>query len=370
MNGKECMIQTFHSRPIRRAAWIGLLASAIACAAANAATVRAWPTAVVVDDQIRIADVCELDGFVPEDYERVRALVVAAAPKPGGSTLVQIRDLKDALAAGGVNLAQVLVKGASRCAITRPLVPVPEVKAEPAVKAAAQTAAPPQARTLRDAVEAFFHREIGRMDGTVRVQFGRTAQPILDLCEPEFSFDVRRRTGRLLGMAGIDVTVRRDGDVVQIVPMMVTVSFAHPVVVARRGINAKAAVQPDDVQVIDMTFTQFSQIGLSNAAEAIGQRAKRFIAAGDTIHARNLEPVPIVHRGQIVQVHSLEGGVKIVTAAKAMQSGAYGASIELRSHDGRRRMITAVVTGPGRAEIRPPAPREGDGKILLAGVGE
>ena len=74
-----------------------------------------------------------------------------------------------------------------------------------------------------------------------------------------------------------------------------------------------------------------------------------------------------MHRGQTVDVHTVVGGVKIVTAAKAMESGAYGDVIELRSHDGKRTTITAVVTGARRVEVRGPGQNE-DEKTLLAGV--
>ncbi len=370
MNGKECNYPFVFSRTMRRVALVGACVSAIACAAAQGATVRAWATAVVVDDQIRVADVCDLHGFTPDEYERIRGLVVAPAPKPGGSVYVKIWDVKEALGRAKVNLAAVLVKGASRCAVTRPLVPAPPPVAAPVAPVDPTSPATPGTRTLRQAVIEHFRNEIGREDGTVNVQFGRTAQPVLDLSEPEFSFVVRRRSGRLLGMTTVEVTVRRDGKTVQVVPIVATVSYSHPVLVARRAINAKAMIQTNDVQVIDMTFTQFTQMGLSEVAEALGQRARQFIPAGDPIQAHQLEPVPIVHRGEIVEVHSVAGGVTVVTAAKAMQSGAFGDVIELRTHDGKRRTITGVVTGPRRVQVHMPPQREENGKVYLAGGGE
>jgi len=177
---------------------------------------------------------------------------------------------------------------------------------------------------------------------------------------------VTRRSARSLGLVSLDVAVRRAGQTVQVVPMAVTVSLTRPVVVARRAINAQAPIRAEDLHVVEMTFTQVGQAGLAEAQRAIGQRAKRFIAAGETLHLRMLEPVPLVHRGQIVEVHTLAGGVRLVTAAKAMQSGAFGDLIELRSHDGAKRRLTAVVTGPRRAEVRPGGARTDDEKTLLA----
>ncbi|UCG15724.1 MAG: flagellar basal body P-ring formation protein FlgA [Phycisphaerales bacterium] len=372
MSCKECSQVSLFSRPVRRAAMIALCLLAPAYAAAHAESVRAWPTAVVVDDDIRVADVCMLQGFDAEAHERVTAIVVAPAPKPGGSSLVHLDDIRSALVRNGVNLATVIVKGASRCAVTRPGVAVRPASPGGADRVPEQASDDRNApgRTLRQAVRDFFREQVERAGGTLNLTFGRTAKPVLDLSEPEFEFVVRRRSGRTLGMVSLEVVVRRQGKTVQVVPMVVTASFTKPVVVAQRSINAKATVSPQDVQVVDMTFTQFNQAGLSDPARAIGQRARRFIAAGETIHLRQLEPVPLVHRGQIVDVHAMVGGVRVVTSAKAMQSGAYGDVIELRSHDGKRRTISAVVTGPRRVEVRPAGAKDRDGGILLAGAAE
>lgn len=364
MNGKECTTSFLFSRPVQRAAIAALCLWALACAAARAESVRAWPTAVIVDDQVRIGDVCDLEGFDAETYERVRDIVITDAPQPGGSVQITLDHVRAAMAREGVNLATVVVKGASRCAVTRP-----EGRAVPAdAPADPQAAAAASARTLRQAVQDFFQQELAETDGRVNVQFGRTAEPVLDLSEPEFEFVVSRRSARSLGLVSLEVAVRREGKTVQVVPMPVTVSLTRPVVVARRAINAQAPIRAEDLQLVEMTFTQVGQAGLTEPQRAVGQRAKRFIAAGETLHLRMLEPVPLVHRGQIVDVHTLAGGIRLVTAAKAMQSGAFGDLIELRSHDGAKRTLTAVVTGPRRVEVKPGGAQTEDDKTMLAGA--
>ncbi len=364
MNGKECTRSFLFSRPVQRAAIAALCLWALACAAARAECVRAWPTAVIVDDHVLVGDVCDLEGFDAEAYGRVRDIVITDAPQPGGSVQITLDHVRTALAREGVNLATVLVKGASRCAVTRP-----EGRAAPvAAPAGSKVAAAVPARTLRQAVQDFFGQELLGTDGRVDVQFGRTAEPVLDLSEPEFEFVVSRRSARPLGLVSLEVAVRREGRTVQVVPMAVTVSLTRPVVVARRAINAQAPIRAEDLQVVDMTFTQVGQAGLAEPQRAVGQRAKRFIAAGESLHPRMLEPVPLVHRGQIVDVQTLAGGVRLVTAAKAMQSGAFGDLIEVRSHDGARRTLTAVVTGPRRVEVRSGSARAEDDRTLLAGA--
>lgn len=336
--------------------------------AAQADVLRAWPTAVVVEDSIRVADVCDLQGFEPQPYARIRDLVVASAPPPGGSTVIRLDEIRAALARNGVNMASVIVKGASHCAVSRPqaAVPAPAAASDPPDPAGEASRPAASGRTLRQAVEEYFQNEVDRIGATAQVQFARTSQPVLDLSGPEFRFVVRRRSGRTLGMVTIDVIVQREGTTIQTVPMVVNVSFSKPVVVARRPINAQATVEAEDVQAVEMSFTQFAQAGVSDPARVVGQRAKRFIPAGETIQLREFEPVPLVHRGQTVDVHTHVGGVSVVTACKAMQSGTYGGSVELRSGQGRGARLSGVVVGPGRVEIRPSRDDRDNERTLLA----
>ncbi len=107
------------ARAIRLAALIALAACAPA-SYAHAGSVRLWPSAVVVDDAIRLLDLCELRGFDPATERTLAELVVTDAPPPGGSRLIHLDMIRALLAAGGANMAWVTLGGATRCAVTRP----------------------------------------------------------------------------------------------------------------------------------------------------------------------------------------------------------------------------------------------------------
>ena len=66
---------------------------------------------------------------------------------------------------------------------------------------------------------------------------------------------------------------------------------------------------------------------------------------------RDMESVPLVKRGQVVEVHSGSGGVVVVTAAKSLSDGAYGDVIELRTNDRGPKKFNAMVIGAGRATV-------------------
>jgi flagella basal body P-ring formation protein FlgA len=249
-------------------------------------------------------------------------------------------------------MAQTIVKGAVECGIRRPRVlpsvPVEHVADEPPV-AEPRT---PRPVTLRDAVVECVEDGLERYGGRVRVDFGRTAAQALDLAGPEYEFSVRKRSGRLLGMIDVEVHVRRDGQVVQRLELLASVAFSRDVVVARRSINQKAEIRPEDVQITEITFDRLDRLGLTDPARVVGQRAKRFIPAGTMLDPRDLERVPQVKRGQLVEVYSTVGATTVRTVAKAMEAGSVGDLIELRGTERRGRMLMGKVTGPRRVELR------------------
>jgi flagella basal body P-ring formation protein FlgA len=151
------------------------------------------------------------------------------------------------------------------------------------------------------------------------------------------------------------------------VQLQPVVNFSRKVVVARRAVNQGAEVRPGDVHLVEMSFERFDRLGTADLARAIGQRAKRFVPPGTMIEPRNLETVPLVKRGQLVDVYSAVGGVTVVTVAKAVEPGGYGDAVELRDARRRGRPLIGVVTGPRRVEIRGDAGGTAERRLAVAG---
>lgn len=334
----------------------GVCATACGASAAHGASVTLWREAVVTGDEVHVTDVGQLAGLPAADWTRVADLVVIPAPDPGGSAIVSCDDLRRTLQAAGVNLAEVVIKGAAHCDVRRP-------QQSSFTPAAPSTDGPPGAngatfagRSLRQAIESFLAANLGQTSGRVEVQFGRTSGGVLELSEPDYQFDIKRTSGQRLGIVSLEVAVLADGEIVQQVPLLLNVSFVKPTVVAAQAINMGATLAASDVRVVEMTFTRLEHMGVEEPAVVVGQRARRFIGAGQVVMERDLEVAPLVKRGQIVSVYSQVGGVSIVTAAKAMTSGAYGEAVELRASDRSKEKFTATVSGPGRVRVAATSP--------------
>lgn len=357
-------------KPTRRRA-LGCAGVVMAAVAASApphvlgASIRVWPGAVVVDETVRLADLCELSGFDIETERLLRTVAVGEAPPTCGSRLIHIDRIRQAVAAAGANMATITLSGATRCAVTRPAaLETPSASNAPhsdktgvdADDGGAAASGPAHVRpdshtTLRLAVVDYFDSEFARYGGQAEVIFDRTSDQILNLSGPQYEFRVRRRGGAPLGLTPIQVDVLANGKTVQTVPLVVQVTMLRPAVTARRSINQGATIRAADVHVVPMSFTRLDKLGLDDTAMAIGQRARRFTPAGTLIGAPMLEQVPLVLRGQLVQLVSVAGSVRIVTTGKAAEDGLLGEVIKVRAVDNKRVEFDATVIGPGHVRI-------------------
>jgi len=330
---------------------------------ARAGSLRLWPTALVVGDSIRIDDVCELSGFSAEASEKLSRVMVTGAPVAGGSRAVSIDRVRSAVAMSGANMARVTIGGATTCEVSRPSLIASPHAASGAVahtlgsrdrRAGAGysgTAVKESARTLRRAVIEYCNAQVSRFGGTADVTFDRTSDQLLELAEPEYAFKVRSQGSAALGLIPLEIDVVADRRLVQTVAMVVQVILDRSVLVARRTINQGASIASTDLEMIDLSFNRVDAIGLADAGQAIGQRAKIVIPVGTAIQSDMLEPVPVVRRGQLVTLTSMSGSVQVVTTGKAGADGLLGDVIKVRSVEDRRVEFDARVTGPGQVEI-------------------
>jgi flagella basal body P-ring formation protein FlgA len=369
----------------RRAPWMLAGASVVLwahSAGVRGESLRLWSSAVVVDDSIRVEDVCELRGLDSQTERRLAQLVVGEAPAAGGSRIIHLELIRSVLAANEVNLARLTLSGATQCAVSRPSQPSPTPgsaasrsstssassnrrKAEGDHKATSDASESANGKTLRQAVIEHFNAEFARYGGTAEIIFDRTSEQVLDLSGPAYEFKVRRKGNSPLGLCPLEVEVLSQGRSVQTVPLVVQVTLTRRVVIARRTINQGAAIAAADVELTALSFTRVDELGLDDVAQTVGQRAKRVISAGSLVETEMLEAVPLVLRGQLVTMTSLAGAIRVVTTGKAGDDGRRGEVIRVRAADDRKVEFDAVVVGPGEVQLGAGTVTKGESRLAL-----
>ncbi len=342
-------------------------------AAPGETVVHLHPSATVSGDEVRLADLASLRG---EGAELVADWTVATAPPAGERIVLQLGELQSILAARGANLGRWTFRGSLACEIRRPAEtatsrPAPEassgtilpsgttqpapaarIAAEPA--SATRPAGPAPSRTLEQAVRDHIAGRLSDLGGTPVVRFGAGLARSLGLASPPYEFRITDRGERLLGMVPLEVGVYEHGRLRQQLAALVEVSLNRNVVVAAGPINSGQVIGRDDLTVEPRSFTRAEGLGATDPGVFIGQRARSLIARGAVLTARDIEPVPLVSRNDLVTVWAGQGGLRIKMVARSLSEAGYGQPVTLKNEASRETFV-ATVTGLRSAEVTPGA---------------
>ena len=332
-------------------------------ASTGEAVVRLYGTAVVTDDEVRLADVAELEG---EAAKLADSWVIGNSPHVGETKVIELDAIERALSHKGANLSQWVLRGSSRCTVSRPKSCIASAS-QPACDSNRTTGTGDSNRVSDvrvdpSSLEALLREHIGRktadLGGVPVIKFSPAAKKVLALTQPQYSFRITDRATQSLGMMPVEVEISEQGKVMQTLPMLVHVSVKKPIVVAARVINRSQCIDRDDVMLAERTFERIEEIGMSDASPLIGQQAKRPIDRGEQLSTKDVEPVPLVQRNDLVTVWVHRGGVSVKGAAKAMGAASYGETVALKN-EASKQIFEAVVTGPRTAEVK-------GGEVVLA----
>ncbi|MFQ5422811.1 MAG: flagellar basal body P-ring formation chaperone FlgA [Phycisphaerae bacterium] len=342
-------------------------------AAASAAQIRIWPTAVVTGDGVRLSDVAALTGIDAKIARRWSNVIVHAAPKAGQELLVRLDDVRGALSESGANLATVHIMGASRCRVSKPRPPrtpkavvsrqhghhpsrkhLPKRNAAPPHTGSKDV---PSGDTLETALRRYVEARAPIGEGRIEIRFGASSRQALALRASEYQFVIRpsKEGGRTrrLGLVSYRVDVLRNNQRFKTVPIVAEVTLLRDVVVARKPINVGQTIEGRHLRLDERRFDDLSKVGLADLAGVIGKEARRFVREGEMLTAKSITARPVVRRGDPVTIWRRATALMIKTSGKALENGALGARIRVR-RDGTRRaqdVIDAIVTGPGTVEL-------------------
>lgn len=351
--------------------WFAAVSLAASAAHAVADDVRIWPTAVVEREVVTLGDIAELSGVVA-DREKLREVVVHAAPQPGYEIRIAVADVREALSDQKANLAAIDFIGSSTCRVARmrpPESPKPVVvrerrapfsskRTKPAARKPRQESDSDEHRpveTVETALRQFIEAHAGIQGGKLEIRFGSAHRDVLGLplsdCHVEIQPDSPDQSENQLGVRTFRVDVTR-GQKTTPVAVIADIAMIRPVVVARRPINLGQKIDAAALRVEPRRFDDARKMGIADMRAAIGQTAAQFIDLNAMVTAKALAPAPVVKRGESVTIWR-RGGVQIRLSGKAQGDGMLGSTIKVRRNGSKnaRELLDAVVTGPGTVEL-------------------
>jgi flagella basal body P-ring formation protein FlgA len=169
---------------------------------------------------------------------------------------------------------------------------------------------------------------------------------------------------RLLGMPRTDgavpvaVEMWQDGQRRGEHTVVVRTRRYQPLLVATVALTRGAVPQPEQVQLAPRAACAAGDVAVESTAQLRGMQLKRAVAVGEPLLMRDLEPCPVVRRGERVAATLEMGSIHVTVSGTAMTDGALGARIAVRNEQGGKR-LWGLVTGPGAVRIEPESISQG-----------
>lgn len=323
--------------------------------------VKLRPGVTVYGQAVTLADVLSMRGASPELSGAIADKPLRVDTADAARFVVTHEEILERLEALGVNLARVLVGGASQCVVTvRPktqpggdVVLASDEQPAPLIRTKQADASGAGSTTLADILRQHINREMTSLGGEGEVHFERAGAEFLKLTSPPFEFNISSSGRGDLGLREFRVVVRRDGRTQRTVHVYARVRLIRKVAVAARPLSIGNFIKRDDVVLETRVFDDGDDIGIGQAGEVIGQQVKEFVAAGELVRQRDLKPVDLVSRSRPVTVLGGGDSIAVRLTGVALDSGGYGDTVRVRMGDSRgdRRVLRGVVTGLGTVRL-------------------
>jgi len=204
--------------------------------------------------------------------------------------------------------------------------------------------APTERSLLEERVHAFLEQRTRHFgdDVTITLYPGSARLPECKQPRPFLPNFGQRLYGR------ISVGVRcGEQDRVRYLQAEVSVMTEH--VVVAQDIAADTPVSVSDLKLEKARLERLPRNALLEMEKAIGLLAVRALPAGTTLLEQHLRREPLVKRGASVTVFARGAGFSVSREAEALDNGAMGERVRLRTEDGDR--LQARVVGRNRLEI-------------------
>ncbi len=157
-------------------------------------------------------------------------------------------------------------------------------------------------------------------------------------------------TRRASGPTLVALEMWRDGTKIGERSVSVQLRVYRSVLVAVAPIGRGAAAAPEQFSVERREAAADGDTVVASVESVRGMRLRRSFSAGETVHPSDLEPLPVIRRGDKVMATLGLGGITVTVSGIALDDGAVGQRVAIKNDRSGRR-LQATVMGPGSVRI-------------------
>ncbi len=203
----------------------------------------------------------------------------------------------------------------------------------------------PLAGNLRPLIEGFLLDQTAGLPGKVTITIDTPMSGALPACDAAEPF--LPNGARLWGRVSVGVRCNAEQSWTRYVPAYVAVVANY--YVATRPISAGETLATTDFTLREGDLTALPRNVITNASQLGGAIAVNRIASGAPLRLELLRGAIVVHSGQNVKVITQGAGFVASTEGRAMANAAVGASVQVKTQNGR--LVSGIARQDGAVEL-------------------
>ena len=277
--------------------------------------------------ELRLADIADITGVDADVVAKARRIPIGRTPGPGRAALLTAETIQSILDRSGRKDMDIRVDGAASV----------QVLSETLTLSAGEV------DTL---ARRWLWRALGWRGDSSHVRPASTTQPLsVAAGRWSTSFEVTpEEPGKpLAGLVSLRVRAIIDGRPAAGTTVRMMVKRPTKALVLTRRVPAGRPIQPDDVRVEQRLADGRHPDLITDMAGLQELVTRRTLAAGTAISRRDLKGRPVVFRNDRVDIHVIHGALTVTGSGRAMEAGAPGSIIAVRSDESRRILQVKVL---------------------------
>jgi flagella basal body P-ring formation protein FlgA len=185
-------------------------------------------------------------------------------------------------------------------------------------------------------IEHFFVEQLQLERQDILIDYPDLAEALASV-EPFTDVEVLPRRNHVKpGIQVLRVGLFHEGRLRETIQVKVRTKTFQDVVVAAGRIDRHAIITPDDLSIDRRETTLVRKQFYLTGADVVGQRAKRFLQAGELVYADALESPPLVERGSEIEIYFTKGPLQISLPGVAREDGRLGDEIKVKCSETKK----------------------------------
>jgi flagella basal body P-ring formation protein FlgA len=282
------------------------------------------PEAQVQGPQITLGDVTEIQGEPADTVARLRQVLLGQTPPAGVERLLSKSTLVTQLKHQGLWTQEIQFQGALQSRVMR----------------ASQRLEPQHLETV---VRQALSRRLPQTTQPTSIRDIRGLSPVFVPLGPvQYEVTVPGRN-MSLGSTSFTLTVQVAGKVEKQLHGTATITVAQEVVSLVRPVAQGEIITADAVSRTQVQVTQPLRQVAAQPEDIIGKHARRSLAGNAPLSTQDVTTVPVVHRGDMVNIVLESPLIKMSTPGEALEAGKPGDTIRVKNTSSNREVRAQVI---------------------------